>query len=213
MKYLKLFAAAFLLSSPGFAQDADYFPLQVGNQWVYKVTGPAGSNPFTVEVAGTETIGGNEYFSVIGFPGHALLLRKNDEGTLVFYDREENREKTWVAFGAAAGQAFRTEVDPCNAAAVIWTRQGELKSPFGEFSNAQDYDLILRNEKGEAVYRWALGKFFTDIFRQFPLMGEKNWVLTVPVPDVPPGNYAATANLAVAGPRYEAVIPFAIVAR
>jgi len=308
MKYLKLFAAAFLLSSPGFAQDADYFPLQVGNQWVYKVTGPAGSNPFTVEVAGTETIGGNEYFSVIGFPGHALLLRKNDDGTLVFYDREENREKTWVAFGAAAGQAFRTEVDPCNAAAVIWTRQGELKSPFGEFSNAlqvgyqpscadagltsesflpyvglvrrtlttiagerkwdliytrlggfsvfterevsfqaaldasrykagdamtvrmslraalapplrlafptsQDYDLILRNEKGEAVYRWALGKFFTDIFRQFPLLGEKNWVLTVPVPDVPPGSYTATANLAVAGPRYEAVIPFAIVAR
>ncbi|MCC6392125.1 MAG: hypothetical protein IT167_16110 [Bryobacterales bacterium] len=306
MRYLKLFAAAFLLSAAGFAQEADYFPLQVGNQWVYKGTG-SGSNPFTVEVTGTETIGGNEYFSVTGFP-QPLLLRKNQAGTLVIYDREEKREKTWVAFSAAAGEAFRTEVDPCNATAVIRTRQGELKSPFGEFSNAlqvgyqpscadagltsesflpyvglvrrtmttiagerkwdliytrlggfsvfterevsfqtaldasqykagdamtvrislrgtlepplqltfptgQDFDLILRNEKGDEVYRWALGKLFTNLFRQFPLTGEKNWVLTVPVPEVPAGNYTATANLAVLGPRYEATIPFVIAAK
>jgi hypothetical protein len=237
-----------------------------------------------------------------------LLLRKNEAGTLVIYDRDGKREKTWVAFGAAAGEAYRTEVDSCNATAVIRTRQGELKSPFGEFPNAlqvgyqpscadagltsesflpyvglvqrtettiageqtwnliytrlggfsvfterevsfqaaldasqykpgdgltvrmslrstlapplqltfptgQDYDLILRNEKGEEVYRWALGKLFTNIFRQFPLTGEKNWALTVRVPEVPPGNYTAAANLAVLGPRYEATIPFVIVAK
>ncbi len=61
------------------------------------------------------------------------------------------------------------------------------------------------------MYRWALGKLFTNIFRQFPLTGEKNWVLTVRTPEVPPGNYTATAVLAVQGPRYEATIPFVVV--
>ncbi len=136
MRNLKVFAALFLFSAAGFAQEADYFPLQVGNQWVYKGSGSVGASPFTVEVTGVETMEGNEYYSVTGFPGGALLLRKNEAGTLVIYDREGKREKTWVAFEAAAGEAFRTEVDSCNATAVIRTRQGELKSPFGEFSNA-----------------------------------------------------------------------------
>lgn len=305
MRYRGLMAAAFLFSAAALAQEADYFPLQTGNQWIYKGSGSTGASTLVVEVTGTEAIGGKEYFSVTGFPGQTLLLRKNDAGTLVIYDREEKREKTWVAFGATVGEAFRTEVEPCTSTAVIRTRQGELKSPFGEFSNAlqvgyqpscadagltsesflpyvglvqrtvttiagerkwdliytrlggfsvftgrevsfqaaldakeykpgdamtvrislratlapplqltfptgQDYDLVLQNEKGEQVYRWSLARSFPAVFRQFPLPGEKNWALTVTVPEVPPGNYTAIASLAVTGPPYEAAIPFAV---
>jgi hypothetical protein len=115
------------------AQAADYFPLQPGNQWIYRSSQPFRST-WIVEVTGQRIVAGHEYFEVRGLSG-VTLLRKNDAGTLVFYDLGEQREKNWVAFGAPVGEAFPTEVDPCNRSAVIRSHAAKLRGPLGEFDN------------------------------------------------------------------------------
>ncbi|MBL8229718.1 MAG: hypothetical protein JNL98_14610 [Bryobacterales bacterium] len=119
----------------GLAYGQDYFPLQTGNQWIYQSGGAFRSDPWVVEVTGAETINGQEYFKVTGFPG-IEYLRKNEAGTLIIYDREARAEKTWAAFGAATGEAWRTEANDCNSTAVITSRTAEVKLPAGDFNNA-----------------------------------------------------------------------------
>ena len=54
-----LFAAAAIC-----AAAPDYFPLQVGNSWAYRVTQGRLSRPGTINVEAKETIEGREYFRV-----------------------------------------------------------------------------------------------------------------------------------------------------
>lgn len=118
-----------------FAQD--YFPLETGNQWIYRIGGALSgvSDPgtFVAEITGTQTIEGKEYYRLAGMPGGPLLLRKNDAGTLVFYSERDRQEHNWVAFGANTGEAFRTEIDACNPTAVIQSKNAALEAPIGNF--------------------------------------------------------------------------------
>jgi hypothetical protein len=119
-----------------FAQT-DYFPLQVGNQWVYRVGGRFDGGTQVVEITASRTVNQREYFVTMGLAGtDPLLLRKNDEGTLVFLREGDNSEHTWVAFNAAVGEAWRTEIDRCNPTAVIRSKTAKLQVPLGEFDNA-----------------------------------------------------------------------------
>ncbi|MBL8218589.1 MAG: hypothetical protein JNL62_05145 [Bryobacterales bacterium] len=115
----------------------DYFPLEAGNQWIYRVGGALSGvltpNTFVAEISGTRNIDGREYFQLTGLPGGARLLRKNEAGTLVFYSEQDRAEHNWVAFQAYPGEAFRTEIDDCNPTAVIQSKNAELRSPLGEF--------------------------------------------------------------------------------
>ncbi|MBI4906804.1 MAG: hypothetical protein HY820_24460 [Acidobacteria bacterium] len=291
------YAFLFLLSFPAFSQTADYFPLQTGNQWIYRAT-RLRPEPWIVTVAGTGTAGTVEYFQVTGFPGGTLLLRKDDSGGLLIYDAAQQSERPWVPFAAPEGESFRTGIDACTASGRIRTREGALRSPLGEFSNGlvvayqtscadagftsetflpyvglaerrtttiageqvfqliyarlggftvfaekensfavtldssryrrgdlitvrmtlrntqdqpleltfpsgQDFDVAIRNEKGDVVYRWSADKAFPAIFRQLRFQGERNWA-TLVVADLPAGNYTLTANLATSSTKLEA---------
>lgn len=121
------------LTFSGLAQHPDYFPLQVGNQWIYRSSPPFRST-WIVEVTGQRSIAGRDYFEVRGFPG-VTLLRKNDAGALVFYDVGGAREKNWVAFSTPVGEVFATEIDQCNRSAVIRSQAARLRGPLGEFDN------------------------------------------------------------------------------
>jgi len=292
-----------LLAFTAFGQQ-DYFPLQVGNQWVYRVGGRFDGGTRTIEITATRTINGREYFVTSGLSAEALLLRKNDEGTLVFLTESDNQEHTWVAFGAAVGEAFRTEIDNCNPTAVIRSKTAKLQNPLGEFDQAlevgyapgrcadagliresflpniglaqrresnfageqvwdlvyarlgftavgekefsfsgtldasryapravmtvrmtlrstqeqplrltfpsgQDYDVIIRDSRGETVYVWSSTRTFIQVVRNVEINGEKNWALTVPAPATA-GSYTATLRLAVTGGGYETTIPFEV---
>lgn len=118
----------------GLACGQDYFPLQAGNQWIYQAGGAIRTEPWTVEITGKQTINGQEYFKIDGLPG-IEYLRKNEAGTLIIYDAEKRLEKTWVVFGAATGEAWRTEVDQCNNTGVITGRNAEVKLPAGVFGS------------------------------------------------------------------------------
>lgn len=126
-------AALFLAS---FLFGADYLPLEPGNQWVYRCSGPTcGDTVTVVEVLGEEEAGGRRYAVVRSFHGELAWLRRDEEGGVWALDRESGAEQLWYRFGAAEGEAYKTEVGPCSPAAVITSREATYEGPAGRFSN------------------------------------------------------------------------------
>jgi hypothetical protein len=127
-----------LLGSALRAQPADYFPLQVGNSWLYRMIGgrlAADDRYRSISVDGTESIGDQEYFRVNYF-GRLVLLRQAADGAIIMYDRESATEKPWLALAAPTGSTFATAIDQCSSRGQIETRDAEVKIPAGEFAEA-----------------------------------------------------------------------------
>lgn len=120
-----------LASAALFAQVPDYLPLQAGNTWVYR--SKAGS--FTVETGQPSTFGGNEYFSVRGFPSAPeLWLRNTPEGRIMKWDSVVGQERIWLDTSTPAGAYSPTSVDRCTAASRIESREAKYEGPVGEFT-------------------------------------------------------------------------------
>jgi hypothetical protein len=117
----------------------NYFPLQEGNQWVYKQKQGIGE-PFTVRVTGRVTELGRSYFKLEGFPQGDLLLRNGSDGVTYFYDPNEKVEKVWLRSQAPAGSTYSSGMDPCSPNARVETREGRYSGPLGEYGDA----LVIR---------------------------------------------------------------------
>ena len=125
-----LFAAAVLCTAA-----TDYFPLQVGNSWAYRVTQGRMSRPGTINVEARETIDGRGYFRV-NFFEEIVYLRQVESGSIMVYDRETKQEGVWLPLGAAQGQTVQTEMDRCSRTATIQSTAAPVKTVLGEFNNA-----------------------------------------------------------------------------
>jgi hypothetical protein len=129
---------AFAASLP--AQTPAWFPLAVGNTWLYRPVTES-TRTFTgdfrsIRVHGKETIAGQEYFDV-NFLGAEVLLRvEPSTGNVIEYDRTSNAERTWLALGAAVGTSFPTSIGPCPTSATIAARDASVTVPAGQFANA-----------------------------------------------------------------------------
>jgi hypothetical protein len=122
-------------SLPAFGADPDYFPLAVGNSWVYKVTQGRLPDVETIEVTGTMRFNGRDYYAVKFF-GRDAFLRMATDGTLYEYDSSAKKEKVWVAFGSDPGQAFTTEIDSCVKTGKIDSKAARYSGAIGNFTNA-----------------------------------------------------------------------------
>lgn len=47
------------------------------------------------------------------------------------------------------------------------------------FSSGQEYDVVIRDEKGAEVYRWSDGRFFAQFVHTITVSVEKNWVVPI----------------------------------
>jgi hypothetical protein len=121
----------------GFAlpADPDYFPLQPGYSWVYKLTQGIGSDIAVIDVGPTQNFNGADYAGV-NFFGRNVWLRAKDDGTLMEYDASTKQEKAWIPFGSKVGDSFPTQMDPCTSTGKIESKSASYKGPIGEFTNA-----------------------------------------------------------------------------
>lgn len=117
------------------AAAADYFPLQAGNQWVYKMTGFAPGPPVVVDIPRAETINGRTYHIVRGLGERPLPMRMQD-GVLYALDPDTFSEAVYADFNTPAGSNYRTMVDPCSNAAVVRSRSASVRTPAAEFTGA-----------------------------------------------------------------------------
>ncbi len=108
----RLFSSVLFLASLASAQE--YFPLAVGNQWIYR----AGKETVVTGIEGTEKIAGREYFSYQGITGERRSLRYNDRGQLVVL-QQDGSEGLWADFNA---ERYDTKIEQCTGPATIVAR-------------------------------------------------------------------------------------------
>src|SRR5437879_3352730 len=121
---------------------ADYFPLQKGNQWIYRcVAGCSGESAVTVEILDTAQLDqvGPVYYVLQGF-GTSAWIRMTEDGNLVAFDRQSGSERLWYAFGVPEGEEYATSVHPCNTSAVVSDKNIDYQGPLGEFHDALGID-------------------------------------------------------------------------
>lgn len=119
--------------------DPDYFPLQVGNTWVYRISGAAQSME-TIEIPRWGWIGDRTYHLLRYSSGHQQWVRMADNGTLWVWDADSRTEKILAAFNGRVGDAYPTAMSPCNRTAVVTSRNEKHAGPVGEF----DWALSIR---------------------------------------------------------------------
>jgi hypothetical protein len=84
------------------------------------------------------------------------------------------------------------------------------------YLSSQEYDLVLRNEEGTAVWRWSEGRAFLPVIRD-EVVSRRSWQVTVPLTDrtgaiLPPGLYELEAWIlsGVDRPQFSGVSRFRI---
>ena len=79
------------------------------------------------------------------------------------------------------------------------------------FPSGQDGDLVIRNQKGDIVYTWSADKAFAMVYRTEKFgPGERNVVLTAPLPKLTPGRYTAEGWLTTDPKLYVATVAFEV---
>jgi hypothetical protein len=68
------------------------------------------------------------------------------------------------------------------------------------FATSQRYDLQILDSEGKPVYQWSKGRAFAQIVTTASFQNETDYVITVPLAGVAPGNYVARGWLTVTGP-------------
>jgi hypothetical protein len=85
------------------ASGSDYFPLAIGNQWVYRITGGSPS-AMVIEILSTRVEGDNTYFLLHGFLAEDVWLRSDGDGNVFRFDPDVRAETLLYAFGLAEGE-------------------------------------------------------------------------------------------------------------
>jgi hypothetical protein len=131
-------AMSVIFASISWAGESPYFPLEVGNLWVYETGGTRCCTPLVIEVAQSADFNAHTYFLLKGFPRAQgdSWVRINDDGSLVAYDPNQNQETLWYAFQAPEGEPFETAVPFGMGLAVVVSREVNYQGPIGQFDGA-----------------------------------------------------------------------------
>ena len=148
--------AAFLsfaaLSAPGWAQAplrsraqtptapaaAEFFPLAVGNFWIFASEGRFAGDSMTVRITGIESTEQCDYYRLEGWSDEALMVRMTPEGQLVARDERGGAESLLYDFAAPVGKSWTPFAGgECPAAlARVESRDETIETPAGVFENA-----------------------------------------------------------------------------
>jgi hypothetical protein len=133
----------------------DYFPLAVGNQWVYVQRGFAAGGQITVQVTNAGQFNGVTYFELSGLSAEPVWVRRTSAGEIVQWDRAGDR--LWYAFGSPAGASWRPQLPvPCTEQADLMTRGADVEVPAGRFPSA----LVIRYGNGSCADAGLLEEAF-----------------------------------------------------
>src|SRR5262245_66159196 len=98
----------FISSSYIYGQaPVNYFPLDVGNTWVYTGWGSLAGQSVTLQITRTEAFKNRTYALLHGYPGRDYWLRQEGESTLS-YDPAQDREASCYAFVSPEHEVYQT---------------------------------------------------------------------------------------------------------
>ena len=85
--------------------NPDYFPLQVGNTWVYRTSG-AVTSVETMEIVRWGWIENRIYYFLRNASGDGQWVRMDDSGTLWVWDDAGKTDKILAAFNGPVGDVY-----------------------------------------------------------------------------------------------------------
>lgn len=120
-----------LTCSIGAAAGPSFFPLETGNEWVYRnaETGSA----FTVRVGVPVISGGNVYYTLSGYVDSRLFVRTGEDGSLYYRDEENERDLLLTSFEPFEGGWFHAPLRPCEQEGQAAVRREEYQGAAGRF--------------------------------------------------------------------------------
>jgi hypothetical protein len=136
MKLRLLLTTCSILAWPAVA--AEYFPLAVGNQWVYRLDGAA--ERVVTTIGQTREVEGQTYFVYAGLDGASVLLRRNAQGQLLVR-QPDGAEGLWADFAA---DRWETALAPCPGAAAVEARDRRVELGRSSFADG----LVVRYAAG-----------------------------------------------------------------
>ena len=131
-------AALLLLMAMGASAQTEWFPLNQGNQWVYRLAGRFGKpENIVLEVAGSQQAGDQTYTVVKGLPTGNVLLRAGGDGKMYVWNSEAKQETLWLDFSAPQDSTFPGGAgEPCTGQARVAARNASYKGPVGASDRA-----------------------------------------------------------------------------
>jgi hypothetical protein len=134
--------------------SVSYFPLFVGNRWVYDRSGPGGKSTWGVEVADTSVAAGPwRVFKLEGyFQGPPRMVRGDRGGAVRELGPGGDREYLWYLLVAPVGTIWQLQLAPSPTAnpvadcvdgsrLVVASRDEVVKVPAGEFTRVVRVDF------------------------------------------------------------------------
>ena len=139
------------------AQTPDYFPLQAGNQWIYRAHGSR-DDPVVVSITQLWDFQGRYYSRMEGWPGTSLWLRQDEAGRVWSFDVETGDETMLYVF-QTGDSVYQGPLGEFSGAAVVTT--GGIREVFlpyvglAQRATEQVYDLIYARVGGVTVLEEA----------------------------------------------------------
>ncbi len=112
-----------------------YFPMKVGNHWIYESAIPQSDWAFELKIVGTTHISGKKYFIFekrnldSGFVD-STLYRADEDGKIHIY--KEGQERLYIDFALAAGESWPSYL---GYTGEISQKNGSREVPAGAFEN------------------------------------------------------------------------------
>lgn len=140
MRGAKTSISSFVLAAAAaFAQVPDYFPLAVGNVWIYR----GGGTPLrpqlvteTVEITRASNFKGVTYYLLAEYRAGQHWVRNDGEGRVFRYDEPTGEERLWYDFRGRAGDTYPTTLPTCCGRAQVKSTNGSRQVALGDFENA-----------------------------------------------------------------------------
>jgi hypothetical protein len=102
--------------------------------------------------------------------------------------------------GLALDHAVYSTSDSPTLSARLSIRNSTTDPVLLTFPTGQIYDLEIRDDQGNVVFRWSNGKAFPQIVTSVEIQYEKDYVIAASLNGLTPGKYVAQGWFTVAGP-------------
>lgn len=147
---------------------APYFPLRVGNVWVYQRSSPATPEreEWRAAVTGRVTArNGQTYFALAGYFGPSRLVRSTLRDTVSELNPDGNADNLWYLLGAPVGTSWTLTLEPLptlgpaadcvsGSKATLAGRAETLRVPAGEFTGVVRVDYRAPCADAGLVSEW-----------------------------------------------------------
>ncbi len=138
--------------------EADYFPLRVGNTWLYKDTFIT-TRPETLRTTVTDTlvIRGKKYYRVKNLLYLAFELNRLDSLKLKTFVEEDSTELTVLDFNASIGDTLTVTFPHFREPFIVelLTEKDSVTVPAGTFKNVKEFLITDYNSGSRFQYEFA----------------------------------------------------------